>query len=116
MAVMDFSLLLELLEVFVSCLSDKDFIVLQTRLQVQAAGVGYSHPLSNLTSRMAFFGPQMVCLLTFVVVICYDFIFFCRLMIRDFELYPVHLFHGHFVHSILCFWRRKNLFEIPSYL
>lgn len=36
-------------------------IILQTRLQAQAAGVHYSHPLSNLTSRMAYFGPHMVC-------------------------------------------------------
>lgn len=33
---------------------------LQTRLQAQAAGAPYSHPLSNVTSRMAFFGPHMV--------------------------------------------------------
>jgi len=32
----------------------------QTRLQAQAAGVPYSHPLSNMTSRMACFGPNMV--------------------------------------------------------
>jgi len=32
----------------------------QTRLQAQAAGVAYSHPLSNMTSRMACFGPNMV--------------------------------------------------------
>ncbi|KAG5558756.1 hypothetical protein RHGRI_008646 [Rhododendron griersonianum] len=31
-----------------------------TRLQAQAAGVPYSHPLSNFTSRMAFFGPNMM--------------------------------------------------------
>ncbi|KAA8540007.1 hypothetical protein F0562_026699 [Nyssa sinensis] len=34
--------------------------VAKTRLQAQAAGVPYSHPLSNLTSRMAFFGPNMM--------------------------------------------------------
>ncbi|KAA8533648.1 hypothetical protein F0562_030918 [Nyssa sinensis] len=34
--------------------------VVKTRLQAQAAGVPYSHPLSNLTSRMAFFGPNMM--------------------------------------------------------
>lgn len=34
--------------------------VAKTRLQAQAAGVAYSHPLSNLTSRMAFFGPTMM--------------------------------------------------------
>lgn len=32
----------------------------QTRLQAQAAGVAYSHPLGDLTSRMACFGPNMV--------------------------------------------------------
>lgn len=37
------------------------YIIFQTRLQAQAAGVHYSHPLSNLTSRMAYFGPHMVC-------------------------------------------------------
>ncbi|KAL7592042.1 hypothetical protein Lser_V15G32954 [Lactuca serriola] len=31
-----------------------------TRLQAQAAGVAYSHPMTNLTSRMAVFGPNMV--------------------------------------------------------
>nr|KAJ0197353.1 hypothetical protein LSAT_V11C700358720 [Lactuca sativa] len=30
-----------------------------TRLQAQAAGVAYSHPMTNLTSRMAVFGPNM---------------------------------------------------------
>lgn len=35
---------------------------LQTRLQAQAAGVAYSHPMSNMTSRMAVFGPNMVLL------------------------------------------------------
>ncbi|KAG8390374.1 hypothetical protein BUALT_Bualt01G0076800 [Buddleja alternifolia] len=34
--------------------------VVKTRLQAQAAGVAYSHPLSNVTSRMAFFGPSMM--------------------------------------------------------
>ncbi|XP_047324321.1 mitochondrial carrier protein MTM1 [Impatiens glandulifera] len=34
--------------------------VVKTRLQVQAAGVPYSHPLSNVISRMAFFGPNMM--------------------------------------------------------
>ncbi|XP_027103614.1 mitochondrial carrier protein MTM1 [Coffea arabica] len=34
--------------------------VAKTRLQAQAAGVPYSHPLSNLTSRMAVFGPNMM--------------------------------------------------------
>ncbi|KAL7591701.1 hypothetical protein Lser_V15G33700 [Lactuca serriola] len=31
-----------------------------TRLQAQAAGVAYSHPMTNLTSRMAVFGPNMM--------------------------------------------------------
>ncbi|CAI9767699.1 unnamed protein product [Fraxinus pennsylvanica] len=34
--------------------------VAKTRLQAQAAGVAYSHPLGDLTSRMAFFGPNML--------------------------------------------------------
>ncbi|OIV96791.1 hypothetical protein TanjilG_18251 [Lupinus angustifolius] len=34
--------------------------VAKTRLQAQAAGVSYSHPLSNMTSRMAYFGPTMM--------------------------------------------------------
>ncbi|KFK29310.1 hypothetical protein AALP_AA7G116300 [Arabis alpina] len=33
---------------------------LLTRLQAQAAGVSYSHPLSNSIGRMAFFGPNMM--------------------------------------------------------
>ncbi|XP_039046473.1 mitochondrial carrier protein MTM1-like isoform X2 [Hibiscus syriacus] len=32
--------------------------VVKTRLQAQAAGVHYSHPLSNLIGRMAYFGPN----------------------------------------------------------
>ncbi|TYH41137.1 hypothetical protein ES332_D12G295600v1 [Gossypium tomentosum] len=32
--------------------------VVKTRLQAQAAGVPYSHPLSNLIGRMAYFGPN----------------------------------------------------------
>lgn len=36
------------------------FASCQTRLQAQAAGVPYSHPLSNVMSRMAYFGPNMV--------------------------------------------------------
>lgn len=35
--------------------------VWQTRLQAQAAGAAYAHPLSNALSRMAVFGPNMVC-------------------------------------------------------
>nr|GLL29818.1 mitochondrial carrier protein MTM1-like [Ipomoea trifida]GMC66170.1 mitochondrial carrier protein MTM1-like [Ipomoea batatas] len=34
--------------------------VVKTRLQAQAAGNMYSHPLSNMTSRMAMFGPHML--------------------------------------------------------
>ncbi|XP_058182690.1 mitochondrial carrier protein MTM1-like isoform X2 [Rhododendron vialii] len=34
--------------------------VVKTRLQAQAAGVPHTHPLSNLTSRMALFGPNMM--------------------------------------------------------
>lgn len=37
------------------------FFFRQTRLQAQAAGVPYSHPLGNVTTRMAVFGPNMVC-------------------------------------------------------
>lgn len=37
--------------------------VCQTRLQVQAAGDAYSHPLSNIISRMAYFGPRTVIML-----------------------------------------------------
>jgi hypothetical protein len=39
------------------------FSVCQTRLQTQAAGVAYSHPLSNIISRMAYFGPRTVSML-----------------------------------------------------
>ncbi|KAF5731225.1 mitochondrial carrier protein MTM1 [Tripterygium wilfordii] len=35
-------------------------MIYQTRLQAQAAGVPYSHPLSNIISRMAYFGPNMM--------------------------------------------------------
>jgi solute carrier family 25 protein 39/40 len=34
--------------------------VVKTRLQAQAAGMSYSHPLSNSIGRMAFFGPNMM--------------------------------------------------------
>ncbi|KAL1203118.1 Mitochondrial carrier protein MTM1 [Cardamine amara subsp. amara] len=34
--------------------------VVKTRLQAQAAGNSYSHPLSNSIGRMAFFGPNMM--------------------------------------------------------
>ena len=38
-------------------------LVYQTRLQAQAAGVAYSHPLSNIMNRMAYFGPKTVSVL-----------------------------------------------------
>ncbi|XP_058206102.1 mitochondrial carrier protein MTM1-like isoform X2 [Rhododendron vialii] len=41
-------------------MSKEVFYYPRTRLQAQAAGVPYSHPLSNFTSRMAFFGPNMM--------------------------------------------------------
>ncbi|EOA16714.1 hypothetical protein CARUB_v10004914mg [Capsella rubella] len=34
--------------------------VVKTRLQAQAAGISYSHPLSNSIGRMAYFGPNMM--------------------------------------------------------
>jgi solute carrier family 25 protein 39/40 len=40
--------------------------VVKTRLQAQAAGMSYSHPLSNSIGRMAFFGPNMVLSLKFL--------------------------------------------------
>ncbi|KAK9914414.1 hypothetical protein M0R45_038195 [Rubus argutus] len=42
---------------FLSAIIVNPLDVAKTRLQAQAAGVPYSHPLSNITSRMAFFGP-----------------------------------------------------------
>ncbi|XP_056160186.1 mitochondrial carrier protein MTM1 isoform X2 [Syzygium oleosum] len=44
---------------FLSAIIVNPLDVAKTRLQAQAAGVPYSHPLSNVTSRMAFFGPNM---------------------------------------------------------
>ncbi|CAA0830860.1 Mitochondrial carrier protein MTM1 [Striga hermonthica] len=45
---------------FLSAILVNPLDVAKTRLQAQAAGTPYSHPLSNFTSRMAFFGPQML--------------------------------------------------------
>ncbi|CAK9138450.1 unnamed protein product [Ilex paraguariensis] len=45
---------------FLSAILVNPLDVVKTRLQTQAAGVPYSHPLSNLTSRMAVFGPNMM--------------------------------------------------------
>ncbi|KAE8647807.1 mitochondrial carrier protein MTM1 isoform X2 [Cucumis sativus] len=43
---------------FLSAVIVNPLDVAKTRLQAQAAGVPYSHPLSDWTSRMAFFGPN----------------------------------------------------------
>ncbi|GFP91325.1 mitochondrial carrier protein mtm1 [Phtheirospermum japonicum] len=45
---------------FLSAILVNPLDVAKTRLQAQAAGVPYSHPLSNFISRMAFFGPNMM--------------------------------------------------------
>ncbi|KAI4307150.1 hypothetical protein L6164_030367 [Bauhinia variegata] len=45
---------------FLSAIIVNPLDVAKTRLQAQAAGVTYSHPLSNMTSRMACFGPNML--------------------------------------------------------
>ncbi|XP_020223959.1 mitochondrial carrier protein MTM1 [Cajanus cajan] len=45
---------------FLSAIIVNPLDLAKTRLQAQAAGVAYSHPLSNMTSRMACFGPNMM--------------------------------------------------------
>lgn len=45
---------------FLSAIIVNPLDVAKTRLQAQAAGVAYSHPLSNVTSRMGYFGPSML--------------------------------------------------------
>lgn len=45
---------------FLSAVLVNPLDVAKTRLQAQAAGVQYAHPLSNVMSRMAFFGPNMM--------------------------------------------------------
>ncbi|XP_074291660.1 mitochondrial carrier protein MTM1-like [Silene latifolia] len=45
---------------FLSAVIVNPLDVAKTRLQAQAAGVQYAHPLSNAMGRMAFFGPTMM--------------------------------------------------------
>ncbi|XP_042060895.1 mitochondrial carrier protein MTM1-like [Salvia splendens] len=45
---------------FLSAILVNPLDVAKTRLQAQAAGVTYSHPLSNLSTRMTYFGPHMM--------------------------------------------------------
>ncbi|KAJ0906507.1 putative mitochondrial carrier domain protein [Helianthus annuus] len=52
---------------FLSAVIVNPLDVAKTRLQAQAAGVAYSHPMTNHMSRMAVFGPNMVCLLLFYI-------------------------------------------------
>ncbi|XP_010521379.1 PREDICTED: mitochondrial carrier protein MTM1-like [Tarenaya hassleriana] len=45
---------------FLSAVIVNPLDVVKTRLQTQAAGISYSHPLSNAIGRMALFGPNMM--------------------------------------------------------
>ncbi|XAR71664.1 hypothetical protein NMG60_11018044 [Bertholletia excelsa] len=45
---------------FLSAVIVNPLDIAKTRLQAQAAGVPYNHPFSNITSRMAFSGPNMI--------------------------------------------------------
>ncbi|XP_051121335.1 mitochondrial carrier protein MTM1 isoform X2 [Andrographis paniculata] len=45
---------------FLSAILVNPLDVAKTRLQAQAAGVAYTHPLSNFATRMSLFGPHMM--------------------------------------------------------